>query len=91
MKTISLYISIFAIGFAFFFVGRWIWALTLSRRQGSKVWKKNPTLFDVRELIIKGEKDLAIRLYCYIYFVSFKKGKKAVEDLQRSIQMKNSP
>ena len=68
----------------------WIWALNQARRRGLLPEKGKLTMFDVRRLTIKGEEELAIRVYCQIFKTSYKEGKKAVEELKRSIQEKNS-
>jgi len=47
------------------------------------------TMFDVRECILNGEKELAVQIYCEIFKVGVDQGKKAVEELERSIQNKN--
>jgi len=47
------------------------------------------TMFDVRQLLIKGEKDLAIRVYCDLFKASPEQGCKAVEEIERSIQPKD--
>jgi hypothetical protein len=51
--------------------------------------RPKPTMFDVRELIIKGQKETAIRTYCQIFSVKRKIAQAAIEELQRSIQQKN--
>lgn len=48
------------------------------------------TMFDVRKLIMEGEKELAIRLYQKIYLTNLQQSKEAVEELERSINEKNS-
>lgn len=47
------------------------------------------TMFDVRRLIIKGEKDLAVRVYCELFKTSAEEAIQAVEDIERSIQPKD--
>ena len=47
------------------------------------------TMFDVRQLLIKGEKDLAIRVYCELFKTDSKEANKAVEEIERSIQPKD--
>jgi len=47
------------------------------------------TMFDVRQLLIKGEKDLAIKVYCEIFNTDPEEACKAVEEIERSIQPKD--
>jgi len=47
------------------------------------------TMFDVRQLLIKGEKDLAIRVYCELFKAKPEEACKAVEEIERSIQPKD--
>ncbi len=67
----------------------------LSQIEGPIPWgkffkvKEKPTMFDVRELIIKGQKEAAIKTYCQIFSVKRKDAQIAIEELQRSIQQKN--
>ncbi len=51
--------------------------------------KETLTMFDVRNLLVKGEKDLAIRVYCEIFKVSPEEACTAVEQIERSIQPKD--
>jgi hypothetical protein len=52
-------------------------------------WKRNPTMFDVRHLLVEGKREEAIHLYIHIFPVSKKEAEKAVEELERGIQQKN--
>lgn len=47
------------------------------------------TMFDVRQLLIKGEKDMAIRVYCELFDTDVEEACKAVEEIERSIQPKD--
>jgi len=47
------------------------------------------TMFDVRQLLIKGEKDLAIRVYCELFKTDLNEANRAVEEIERSIQPKD--
>ena len=46
-------------------------------------------MFDVRRLLIKGEKDLAVRVYCDLFKVNAEEAAKAVDEIERSIQPKD--
>ncbi len=58
-----------------------------ARRRGKLPTKGRATMFDVRHLLMEGEKDLAIQLYCEIFQVTISKAKKDVEELQRSLKV----
>lgn len=58
-----------------------------ARRNGKLPVKGKATMFDVRHLLMEGEKELAIGLYCEIFRVSEIKAKKDVEELQRSLKV----
>lgn len=88
---IRLYIFIvLALGVYIFIHSRWF-------RSFKQVWcdkgfpskKKKLTMFDVRRLLIKGEKDLAIRVYCELFKADSQEARKAVDEIERSIQPKN--
>lgn len=51
--------------------------------------KKRLTMFDVRRLLIKGEKDLAMRVYCELFKTGPEEARRAIEELERSIQPKD--
>ena len=46
-------------------------------------------MFDVRQLLIKGEKDLAIRVYSELFKTDPQEAHRAVEEIERSIQPKD--
>lgn len=69
---------------------RWIWTYNQARRRGLLSPGRQLTLFDVRHFIAIGEKDLAVYVYCDIFRVGYKKGKAAVDALERSLQEKSS-
>ena len=62
------------------------WTARDTRRRG-KLPKGRATMFDVRHLLMEGEKDLAIRVYCDIFNVSFRQAKKDIEELERSLKV----
>ena len=63
-----------------------VYLLNNARRRG-KLPNGRATMFDVRHLLMEGEKDLAISLYCEIFHVALPKAKKDVEELQRSLKV----
>ena len=66
----------------------WIWSMNQARRKGLYPSKGKATMFDVRRLIIQGEKPLAVRLYAQIFKTNYRESKKAVDELEHSIQAK---
>ncbi len=58
-----------------------------ARRRGKLLNKGKATMFDVRHLLMEGEKELAIRIYSEIFSVPLPKARKDVEDLQRSMKV----
>jgi hypothetical protein len=63
------------------------WFLIDARRRGKLPPKGRATMFDVRHLLMEGEKELAIQLYCEIFQTTPVKAKKDVEDLERSLKV----
>jgi hypothetical protein len=49
--------------------------------------KGKATMFDVRHLLMEGEKELAVQLYCEIFHTIPAKAKKDVEELERSLKV----
>jgi hypothetical protein len=58
-----------------------------ARRRGKLPQKGKATMFDVRNLLMEGEKELATQLYCEIFHINMTKAKKDVEELQRSLKV----
>jgi hypothetical protein len=63
------------------------WFFNNARRRGKLPPKGRATMFDVRHLLMEGEKNLAIQVYCEIFQTTPVKAKKDVEDLQRSLKV----
>jgi hypothetical protein len=64
-----------------------IWFLTDARRHGKLPAKGRATMFNVRHLLMEGEKELAIQAYCEIFQTTSAKARKDVEDLERSLKV----
>ena len=89
--TVFVYtFCILAVTFAVLTYTRWIWTYNQARRKGLLPLGKAPTLFDVRHFVEIGERDLAMYVYCDIFHCGHKKAKKAIDELERSLQEKNS-
>ncbi len=64
-----------------------MWTLNDARRRGKLPKRGKVTMFDVRHLLMEGEKELAIHLYAEIFKTTPAKAKKDVEELQRSLKV----
>jgi len=63
------------------------WFLVDARRRGKLPPKGRATMFDVRHLLMEGEKELAIQVYGEIFQTTPIKAKKDVEELERSLKV----
>ncbi len=66
----------------------WMFKLNRSKKKGYVPKQGKMTMFHVRDLIIRGEKDLAIHVYCEIFQTNRQAATKAVDDLEKNIQTK---
>jgi len=64
-----------------------VWFLVDARRRGKLPPKGRATMFDVRHLLMEGEKELAIQVYCEIFQTTPIKAKRDVEELERSLKV----
>jgi len=64
-----------------------IWFINDARRRGRLPTKGKATMYDVRYLLMEGEKELATRVYCDIFNVPMARARKDVEELQRSLKV----
>jgi len=66
----------------------WIWMVRKAQHVYLKeVQSHAPTMFDVREVLLQGDKDLAVKLYCEIFNLDdVDRARKEVEDLERSLK-----
>jgi len=49
--------------------------------------KGKATMYDVRHLLMEGEKELAIQVYCEIFHTIPAKAKRDIEELERSLKV----
>jgi hypothetical protein len=86
----ELFFTFLILGLCFYFFTRTstIWRLNQTRRKGLFSFKGKPTMFDVRRLLIEGEKDAATRVYGEIFHTNYKDAQKAIDELERSIREK---
>ena len=80
------------IGFCVYIFSQSLWHGRIKRIGHKK--ELNPrneklTMFDVRRLLIKGEKDIAIQVYCEIFKTNPGEARRAVEEIERCIQPKD--
>ena len=64
-----------------------LWSIRDARRRGKLHNKGKATMFDVRHLLMEGEKELAIRVYGDIFNVPPPRARKDVEELERSLKV----
>ena len=63
------------------------WFFVDTHRRGKLPEKGKATMFDVRHLLMEGEKELAVLLYCEIFHTTPAKAKKDIEELERSLKV----
>ncbi|MDP2654050.1 MAG: hypothetical protein Q8Q08_08470 [Candidatus Omnitrophota bacterium] len=63
----------------------WVRHYRHSRRKDYDPLLKHPTMFDVRRLLLEGEKDLALRVYRRIFRRNDQKAKEEVDQLDKSL------
>ena len=66
---------------------RHIWSVHATRRHGKLPRKGTATMFNVRYLLMEGERELAIELYCEIFNTTPGKARKDIDELQRSLKV----
>ncbi len=66
------------------------WIVTLRKAQKmylDQIRHEEPTLWDVREVLLEGDKDLAVQLYCDIFKISdIDLARKELEQFERNIK-----
>jgi hypothetical protein len=81
---------IFCLCFYIFLHSRWVHSFKRAWHDKDLFPKKRRlTMFDVRRLLIKGERDLAIRVYCELFKTDSEEARHAIEEIERSIQPKD--
>ena len=85
-----LLLTFLVLALSFYILTRshWPWYISQARRKGFYPQKGKATMFDVRRFVLMGEKNLAIRVYREIFSTNYKEAKKAVDELEKSIQEK---
>jgi len=75
--------------FLILFRNRDIFSINQARKKGLYPQKGKATMWDVRQLIVQGEPELATRVYREIFETNYTEAKKAVKELQSSISKNN--
>lgn len=70
-----------------FFNSYRVWMVNDARRRGKLPKQGKATMFDVRRLLLEGEKEVAIQLYTEIFNTTPMRAKKDVEELLRSLKV----
>jgi hypothetical protein len=78
---------IILVGFLVFLNTYRLWSINEARRKGKLPQRGKATMFDVRHLLMEGERDLAIGVYCEIFNTTSIKAKKDIEELERSLKV----
>ena len=88
MSMVILYITLVVLVCCMVFYNAYrAWFLDDARRRGKLPAKGRATMFDVRHLLMEGEKELAIQVYCEIFQTTPVKAKKDIEELERSLKV----
>lgn len=74
------------ISFLIFLRMYWAWYRSQSRRRAHYSQKDRLTLFDVKELLRKGEKELAIEVYRQIFDSNRAESEKAIDELEKGMK-----
>lgn len=66
----------------------WLWMARKAQKAYLKeVQAQAPTMFDVREVLRQGDRDLAVKLYCEIFGLDdVERARRDVEELERSLR-----
>ena len=79
--------ALLLVGMVFFIFFRmyWTWNKKHARPEEVKVVKRRATLFDVRELLVRGQKAAAVKVYRQIFNVDQTEAQKAVDELNKNM------
>jgi hypothetical protein len=64
-----------------------IWTISGTYLKDKTPQPRKATMFDVRHLLMEGERDKAIRVYCELFNTIPTKAKKDIEELERSLKV----
>ena len=67
----------------------WVWMFKKAQQQHLQELKDHnrPTIWDVRQVLKEGDRDLAVQLYCEVFGIDdIERARKEVDDLGRSMK-----
>ncbi len=67
----------------------WVWMFKKAQKQYQNEMKENsrPTIWDVREVLLEGDRDLAVQLYCEVFGIEdIERARKDVEEMERGLK-----
>ncbi len=82
-------VAVLVVGVCFFALIRlyWVWyKKNILRSKKADVAGRAPTLFDVRQLLISGQKEAAVKVYRKIFNVEQKEAQSAVDALEKNLR-----
>lgn len=67
----------------------WVWFVSKTQKQLLQEQREAaPTMWDVREVLKEGDKDLAVQLYCQVFNIEdIERARREVEELARSMKV----
>lgn len=84
----ALYVTLIILVCLLVFINTYrVWTLNDARRRAKLPKSGKATMFDVRHLLMEGEKELAVQIYAEIFNTSTAKARKDVDELQRSLKV----
>jgi hypothetical protein len=85
---VYLYVTLLVLVCLLVFVNSYrAWFFMNARRSGKLPPRGKVTMYDVRHLLMEGERELAIQAYCEIFQTTPMKAKKDIEELERSLKV----
>jgi hypothetical protein len=67
----------------------WVWMFRKAQKQYLQDVKEHgrPTMWDVREALKEGDRDMAVNLYCEVFGIEdIERARKEVEDMERGLK-----
>lgn len=66
----------------------WVWFVSKTQKQLLQEQRESaPTMWDVREVLKEGDKDLAVQLFCQVFNIDdIERARREVEELARSMK-----
>jgi hypothetical protein len=66
----------------------WVWFVSKTQKQLLADQRESaPTMWDVREVLKEGDKDLAVQLFCQVFNIDdIERARREVEELARSMK-----